>query len=792
MRSLLKILLYPCRCFKLVFDKLIYACRWFKKKGQSSQEPLLCSEMEQMQSSMAQPSQSQTPEWRQVDAVNPKAGHLVDASDFKTESTSVQEALLRVLEYAYLWIFPLGNFPSKSYKLQPLYQLVVKEFIATIDIIKQKTEHIRGPRIVAILICILTQHLQECKQNTGQTKELIFQTPEKKMDFLRRYIKVCTDNWLPASLLKPKLLNLSLIEIITSKVLEPVLSRLSDPDFINQIVVVVLDPIAHEREQAFGRQGAPQSNEGTDLRSMNEDSTVMKLKKKVKKAKNIVSVPKKNKSNEQSIRRRPEASFETFQSLYSDEGIEMLEPESQGERLREHKQPSQDLEDLETKQCWAKLLCKLWKSGNMNIKIVDLQFPKDSGDAESIFCSIRIEDKDDPEDELWAVRKELNDFLQLQDKLCRDPDITRDFPELKKIPLKSILEDQSNACLKRAEKLLNNFLQVLVKLIQASQNMDACLFFIPLEGPDEDWDDLTDVFYELLNLVSEDDLSIKCNTGLADAAGENGTKCSEKYEVPEELAIDHCESGYTKSYFSKFFHLQSLWTSSNSGKHHLTRKSKDERSIFRSLTNDDKKSLYQRMGTRKKKGNREHEPNERMQEEDVKKVLNKLKDCPQPLSEALQRVLKEICTESWPIGGILRMTMKTARWKVEKILEEKCKEYLSENKLASYVDHMREILWPHGRPAAPNSERTSDMKIKTKAKSEALLSGITFDDFWKITLPLIPSVLKRIKLKPNLHNIFQNADDNERLIYMCLFYLSEELIPGLGRSLDLPWLKIKD
>ncbi|XP_030065517.1 uncharacterized protein LOC115474261 isoform X2 [Microcaecilia unicolor] len=765
---------------------MFFAYRWLRNEDQSRPEPTAAhSEQEQRRPRTAQPPR--TPALRQADDpagdVTVHAFDVPDASTFKTESTIVRQALLKVLESAYLWFFPPVPNASKSYKLQPLYQLVVEEFSATIDSIKQKTEHVRGPRLVLILICVLTEHLQQGKQNTGQARGKIFQTPERKVDFLRQYTKLCTDNWLPASLLESKLFSLFLNEILTLKVLDQVLSMLSDPNSFNQMVINVLDPEAPEEEPASMEQEVTQPNEDTDVRSMNEDETVAKPKKK---GKNRIAPKKKESGWKRPSRRSEDKSGIHFRTLCSDQGNEMWEAENETEQSREQKRKSEILgyEDLETKQCWTKLLCKLWKTDNMKVKVINVQFPEDPGEGESILCSIRIEDKDDPEDGLWTVNNTLDDFLHLQDKLG--------FPALEKIPLKSILELhklEDNAGIQRAEKLLNTFLQELVTLIQTLENMDACLFLCPLEGPEEDWDDFRDILLELLCLVSDDDLQlIQCKT---DAAVANGSKyrspmedhrqhtnSSEKYEVPAELAAASFEPGYTKPRVRKRPHLKSPGTSSSPAKRGLTRKSEDEGPVFRSLTNDDEKSPSQSIG----------------KIEDVKMVLNNLKDHPQPLTMAVQRFLKEICKESFVTGSLsrlaasVRVITKRPSRKVEKFLEEKCDEYLSESKLASYVDKLREILWCNERPAAAGLEQTLDMKERMKAKSETLLSRITFAGI----LPSFASVTKRIKLEPRLHNIFQDAEDNERLIYMCLFYLSEELIPGLGQSLDVPWLKIKD
>ncbi|XP_029463467.1 uncharacterized protein LOC115094495 isoform X2 [Rhinatrema bivittatum] len=717
---------------------LILCIIWKKLEGSlrreegSSGGPSARSE-EGERSRAALPLRSQKPAPGQDHAVNPEVGDVPDAfhvpenSPSKTDLKNLQQALLTVFDCAYSQFILPWYEDLEPCRMQPMYQTLLKLFNATIDTIEEKMAHIKGTQLALIFICVLTCHLQQCKQNTSQAKEKIFQTRKQEVDFLRKYAKVITDHLLSMSLSESQYISFILNEILTLKVLEPVLNMLSDPDFINQMLVKWLQP------ETLGGQPAPVEEERPGAMppvctsdnecSDSEEDTVTKP------AKTGAGRTKKTESDRKHSRRRGADS--AYRNLSLGEDSEA--------GFRDQK---------EAEQCWTALLCILCQLESMKVKVVNLQ----------------------------------------------------DFPALEKIRLDLISEEPNKRthpvdgeCLQSAETILNDFLQELVTLIKTDENGEVCLFLSPLEESAEDWDAARNVWLLLSALLGGEDMVLaQSETEMADEAVRDESKpcsqmeacweqtnSSEKCEFPAESTSVSVGPAPAGSDATHPLHLRSATIPSSSAIHRddlqvssssLSSDGEDDKGArFRGLRNTKTASLGRRSRIRNE--NYEQGPEQSHGQEDVSKLL----------TEAL-KLLEEMLEESKRkfICGVLRSVLKVPciKRKAEEYLSEKCNKYLSESQLASYVDILRNTLWPGGRPAVPGPERTAQEKAETKIKAEKLLSQV--------------EIKKLIKPDPQLHSIFQEAENNRRLMYMSLYNLSEELIPGLQQSLDMPWVKSQD
>ncbi|XP_015207058.2 uncharacterized protein [Lepisosteus oculatus] len=108
---------------------------------------------------------------------------------------------------------------------------------------------------------------------------------------------------------------------------------------------------------------------------------------------------------------------------------------------------------------------------------------------------------------------------------------------------------------------------------------------------------------------------------------------------------------------------------------------------------------------------------------------------------------------------------------------------LTEARLASYIDTLREKQWPAGQPAGPSPgpspapERTAEQRAETKQKARELL---------QTKVPYLKKVLNKSDVDAIL-DVFQNEAENKKLVYMLLSFLLRKLVPE-DPSLKVPAL----
>ncbi|XP_062856486.1 sorting nexin-25 [Trichomycterus rosablanca] len=164
-------------------------------------------------------------------------------------SHNVDKALKEVFDYSYRdyilsWYHPLSRDEGQ------LYQMLSEDFW---EMTKQFRARLAEVDVVNV-VCnntVKTLHTHFCDLKAANTRQEelprpfplhpCLRSPEEELHFLRccsRLLLLCL---LPTRDARSRSLRLVLVEVITTKVLKPLVEALSDPDYINQMLLVQLE-----------------------------------------------------------------------------------------------------------------------------------------------------------------------------------------------------------------------------------------------------------------------------------------------------------------------------------------------------------------------------------------------------------------------------------------------------------------------------------------------------------------------------------------------------------------------
>lgn len=135
-------------------------------------------------------------------------------------------------------------------------------------------------------------------------------------------------------------------------------------------------------------------------------------------------------------------------------------------------------------------------------------------------------------------------------------------------------------------------------------------------------------------------------------------------------------------------------------------------------------------------------------------------------TKAIFDLLKEISGNS-----ILLNIFDAILMPVMPILKKKVNTFLSkmnptELQMASYIDNMRDKQWPAGVAPHPTPPRTAEEKQETRERAHQLINA-------KYSSYLI---LKKTDVE-NVFRLFQDSEENKKLVYMLLSFLLKEFLP---------------
>ncbi|KAJ8383106.1 hypothetical protein SKAU_G00038840 [Synaphobranchus kaupii] len=164
-------------------------------------------------------------------------------------SHNVDKALKEVFDYSYRdyvlpWYVPLSRDEGQ------LYQLLSEDFW---EMVKQLRIRLAAVDVVNV-VCndiVKTLHTHFCNLKTANTRQEesprpfplhpCLRSPEEELCFLRSCARLLLLCLLPARDARSQSLRVVLVEIIATKVLQPMVEVLSDPDYINRTLLAQLE-----------------------------------------------------------------------------------------------------------------------------------------------------------------------------------------------------------------------------------------------------------------------------------------------------------------------------------------------------------------------------------------------------------------------------------------------------------------------------------------------------------------------------------------------------------------------
>ncbi|XP_035620219.1 uncharacterized protein si:rp71-46j2.7 isoform X2 [Oncorhynchus keta] len=138
-------------------------------------------------------------------------------------------------------------------------------------------------------------------------------------------------------------------------------------------------------------------------------------------------------------------------------------------------------------------------------------------------------------------------------------------------------------------------------------------------------------------------------------------------------------------------------------------------------------------------------------------------------TKAIFDLLKEISGNSILLNifdAILKPVMPILKKKVKSFLN---KMNPTDAQMASYIDNLCDKQWPEGSPEVtrPKPHRNSQEKNETKDRAQHLINA-RYSNYL---------ILKKTDME-TVFKLFQDCEENKKLVYMLLSFLLRELLPG--------------
>ncbi|XP_058857677.1 uncharacterized protein LOC117430425 isoform X2 [Acipenser ruthenus] len=676
-----------------------------------------------------------------------------------TQYPHLKQALGKVFECAYSQFVLLWYDAPEPRERQVLHQALLQEFHTDVDHLIQTTRHLETMTLAVGVVHILTQHLQSSRLNEGKKQS---QSRDEELALLRKCSEVLIRNLLPPSLWGLNYMQHLVTEVVSLKVLEPMISMLSDPDHLNQWMVGLFNDdqvplLAVETVVAEAELNPPQEDERADEpqeptmeETENPPEKKKKMRSKIADVFNKFKIKKSKKKKKKQISRK--------------EGADP-EPGNLSFRRLGDSQPSlseADTEDLESdsvisypETCFV-FPYELWKDGHWKIMV-----SKVWEENEDLSFTIHIEERDDPFQ--WNVKKTLTAFQQLLSCLKEAPD----FSSISDI-VESRGQPADDEFLEKARLKLEDFLKELVLNHPAGQSEELFSFLQPPESLLESEEPLMEVWRLVRSVVSffapgeteeeyqdcsEDTVILDEIDGMDAASSSLGGGDLETDAVPIR---DHLVEDAGESVPPQAAGVTDRGGAGSGGDevcredrtHSGDKPNPDQSNIaYRALLIGSADSECNPSDSEDSKmecciedsGSKASLPNGippcnsadvvdgkrlRGKTEKGKAKLNtrrqetKAEKPEKEVTKAIFELLKEITNNSFLVHCLKFIP---SSYLAVKVLS---KLHLDEKQVTACVEHLCEKLWPNGMPAEPSPERTSPEKKQTKERAEELLLKI--------------------------------------------------------------------
>lgn len=755
-----------------------------------------------------------------------------------TQCPNVHRSLLQVFKCAYIHlVHPWYNVPELG-DSQPLYRALQKEFNLVVEKVICKAKNFDLSSTSVGCIRILTQHLHSAKQSDSSP---VFSSRSEEMAVLRTFSEALVRNLFPEYLWEPKLYQCLLTEIVATKALDVLVNCLCNPDTLNHMVVLQLDRVTPKSSVGdllnSDREGTPSStgseeaevltDDGDDFRS--EDAKGKKKGNKIKERfSKFVDKVKAKKAKKKKFKRMEQellcyrAKSARRSAVIEGDGASSREG-SMGSVLDSDYDSEADiyLTTVQEDMMEFRLSYEMWRVGKWAVHVTKVE-----KEDEELCFTVHLEESSNPENLHWDVKKTQSDILHFH-SLWQD---TSTLPSVSAIVEKT-KKELDGAYAEEVRSALEDFLQVLVSDEQLGHTQPVFQFLCPFARLLNDKEHEGGLWTLLNGLASfltpGHDEEESHNSKGEDKADESGASVYHTGPTAQPACIDTYEEakgsiteGPLATKFSipceeiDPFRSREPDMDDNYDEHDVVSDGQD--SLAESLdtfvnrsklvvptaySNDISSSVTgstealqidsgdgfrsaQSGGKTQKKEKLTSKKSNGSQKPKVKEKTGQLKDETTNQPQAQKReshsnweqveatkavfdLFKEVTGNSFLINivdAILKPVQPLVRKKINSFLK---RMHPTEAQIASYIDNFREKMWPDGNVPSLQPPRESEEKNETKEKALQLINSRYSNSL----------ILKKTDVE-TVFKIFQDTEENKKLVYMLLSYILREFLPG--------------
>ncbi|KAM8908139.1 uncharacterized protein AB9W97_005650 isoform 2-T3 [Spinachia spinachia] len=471
----------------------------------------------------------------------------------------VKTSLRQVFECAYAQLLlPWYGIPEPR-RRQPLHQVLSGELDFVFDRVIERAKGFDVCQAVVGCVRILTQHLHNAKQSD---REPSLSSRVEEVADLRKCADALVRDLFHESLWGHKFNRCALTEIVALKGLGLLVSWLSDPDTLNQLVVSHLDSATptgsveelcgsdsdqtspaskagKDRDESLAGAGLSTGRGITTKRKANKlkegwSKFVEKVKCKPEKKNNKKKKSKKMKTVEQSlILKAMSINRDTGDdAVGSTDGSVLSMQDSDGD--------DSDLEDYLTSvkenMMEFKLSYEMWRVGRWAVSI-----PHADWEEEALIFTVHLEEEKSPENLQWDIRKTYMDVVHFRNRW-------QDSTSLPTIP---VLDKSTVEAKEEARVSVEQFLQALVSDNLIGLTQPVFQFLCPLDKllNEEElnggvWGLLSGLAYFLTPGEEEEEVNIgftACNLRTSSSPQTEAAKEMARAETPDAFSEEGSE-----------------------------------------------------------------------------------------------------------------------------------------------------------------------------------------------------------------------------------------------------------
>lgn len=414
----------------------------------------------------------------------PDGGIHVQAEPLESYCPLVKRSLQQVFECAYAeLVLPWYGVPELP-EHQPLHRVLSGEVDFLIDQIIERAKDFNVCQAVVGSIRLLTQHLHNAKQSD---RELAFFSRAEEVAILREFSGVLVRNLFPKSHWNQKVNRCALNEIVALKGLGLLVTWLSDPDNLNQLVVNQLDSVTPKGsvEELCGSdldEASVATQEGDDAELSSEGAGVSASSGKAKRKRNklkahlskFVDKMKSKKAKKKKMKKVEHKLVMRAMEIPGDVSNEDDISSREGSvlSLQDSDREDSDLENYMTTvqedMMEFKLSYEMWRVSCWAVRV-----PHADLEDEELVFSVHLEEKNSPENLQWDIKKTYMDVIYFRNRW-------QDSTNLPSIT--TLEESEVNDVVKEEARVsVEHFLQELVSDNLIGHTQPVFQFLCPLD-----------------------------------------------------------------------------------------------------------------------------------------------------------------------------------------------------------------------------------------------------------------------------------------------------------------------